>query len=55
MMVESKTRVSPSTSAGTSRRGLAAAKASSRPLMKSGSRHSTATPFSASAILTFCA
>src|SRR5438093_1574616 len=31
MMVESKTRVSPSTSAGTSRRGLAAANASSRP------------------------
>src|SRR5204863_400023 len=38
MMVESKTRVSPSTSAGTSRRGLAAANASSRPLMKWGSR-----------------
>jgi hypothetical protein len=54
MIVESKTAVSPSRRAGTSSRGLAAAKAASPP-KKSGSLGSKGTSFSRSAIFTFCA
>ena len=57
MMVESKIRVSPSISTGTSARGLAAANGPSvRPVPKlSGSSAVKATPFSRRAIFTFWA
>jgi hypothetical protein len=57
MIVESNTRTSPSTSAGTSPRGLALTNsppAGPAP-MPSGSLASNATPFSRRAILTFWA
>ena len=57
MTVDSKMRVGPSTSTGTSARGLAATNGPSvRPVPKlSGTSTSKVTPFSRSAILTFWA
>jgi hypothetical protein len=55
MIVESKTAASPSTIAGTSRRGLTDRNSPRFPPSRSGSRDSNASPFSASAIFTFCA
>ena len=54
MIVESKTVTSPSTSAGISSRGFAAANSAPPPERMSGISVSKAIPFSMSASLTFC-